>query len=198
MKKTQAEERELATLLEIGQTLARTHQLKDALANMLEALGRHHGLIRGAVMLLDGDTSELHIEASYGINESEARRITYRSGEGITGRVFQSGKPIVVPQISREPLFLDRLGLRKKSTDRHEISFICVPLLISRKPVGVLGIDLRYQADRDYDRATRLLSIIAAMAAQSIKVEHLIESDKQRLLDENIHLKQELRERYDF
>lgn len=198
MKKAQPEERELATLLEIGQTLARTHQLKDALANALEALGRHHGLIRGAVLLIDGDTGELHIEASYGFNESDARRVIYRSGEGITGRVFQSGKPIVVPQISREPLFLDRLGVRKKSADRHETSFICVPLLISRKPVGVLSIDLRYQADRNYDRTTRLLSIIAAMAAQSIKVEHLIEADKQRLLDENIHLKQELRERYDF
>jgi len=198
MKKTQTEERELATLLEIGQTLARTHQLKDALANVLETLGRGHGLIRGAVMLLDTDTNELHIEASYGINESEARRVTYRVGEGITGRVFQSGKPIVVPQTSREPLFLDRLGVRKKSADRQEVSFICVPLLISRKPVGVLGIDLRYQVERDYDRATRLLSIIGAMVAQSIKVEHLIEADKQRLLDENIHLKQELRERYDF
>src|SRR5260370_17597892 len=36
------------------------------------------------------------------------------------------------------------------------------------------------------------------MIAQAIKVEHLIEADKQRLLDEDIHLKQELRERYDF
>src|SRR5260370_6786618 len=36
------------------------------------------------------------------------------------------------------------------------------------------------------------------MIAQAIKVHHLIESDKPRLLDENIHLKQELRERYDF
>jgi len=198
MKKPQTEERELSTLQEIAQILARTHQLKDALANVLETLGRHHGLIRGAVMLLDTETNELHIDASYGINESAARRVSYRVGEGITGRVFQSGKPIVVPQTSLEPLFLDRLGLRKKGADRHEVSFICVPLLISRKPVGVLGIDLRYQIDRDYDRDTRLLSIIGSMIAQAIKVEHLVEADKQRLLDENIHLKQELRERYDF
>jgi len=198
MKKLQPEEQELATLLEIGQTLARTQQLKDALANVLETLGHHHGMIRSALMLLDTDTNDLHIEASYGINESVARRITYRVGEGITGRVFQSGKPIVVPQTSREPLFLDRLEMRKQNADRQEISFVCVPLLISRKPVGVLGVDLKYQADRDYDRVTRLLSIVGAMVAQSIKVDHLIGADKQRLLDENIHLKQELRERYDF
>lgn len=198
MKKTSTEAQELATLLEIGQTLARTQQLKDAMANVLETLGQHHGMIRSAIMLLDSDTNDLHIEASYGINESVARRITYRVGEGITGRVFQSGKPIVVPQTSREPLFLDRLEMRKKGSDRQEISFVCVPLVISRKPVGVFGVDLRYQPDRDYDGVTRLLSIVAAMVSQSIKVDHLIGADKQRLLDENIHLKQELRERYDF
>ena len=110
MKQMQTEERELATLLEIGQTLARTHQLKDGLANALETLGRHHGMIRGAIMLVDTDTNDLHIEASHGINESEARRVKYRSGEGITGRVFQSGKPIVVPQTSREPLFFGSSG----------------------------------------------------------------------------------------
>ena len=109
----------------------------------------------------------------------------------------QTGKPVVVPQISREPMFLDRLGARKKPL-KKELSFICVPVLVNRKPVGVLGVDLDYKAERDYERATKFLSIIATMIAQAIKVDHLIESDKQRLLAENIHLKQELRERYDF
>src|SRR5207237_3536429 len=80
----------------------------------------------------------------------------------------------------------------------QEMSFICVPLLVNRKSVGALGVSLRYKAERDYDRASKFFSIIATMLAQAIKVEHLVEADKQRLLDENIHLKQELRERYDF
>jgi Nif-specific regulatory protein len=78
------------------------------------------------------------------------------------------------------------------------MSFVCVPIMISRKSVGVLSVNLVYQPERDYERITRFLSIVASMVAQAIKVSHLIELDKQRLLDENIHLKQELRERYDF
>src|SRR6266403_1732980 len=119
-------------------------------------------------------------------------------GRGITGRVVETGKPVVVPQVSREPMFLDRLGVRKPALSRQELTFICVPILVNRKPVGALGVDLRYKAHRDYERATSFFSIIATMIAQAIKVDHLIETDKQRLLDENIHLKQELRERYDF
>jgi Nif-specific regulatory protein len=198
MTPEQAEARKLATFLETGQTLAGTLELKRAMSRVLENLGRHHGIIRSAVTLFDNDTNELEIVASHGLDESKTRRVTYKVGEGITGRVVQTGKPIVVPQVSREPLFIDRLGVRKKTLSRQELTFVCVPILVNRKPVGALGADLRYKADRDYERATKFLSIIATMIAQAIKVDHLIEADKQRLLDENIHLKQELRERYDF
>jgi len=194
----ETEARKLATFLEISRTLAGAYKLKEALGRVLETLGRHHGMIRGVVMLVDPDTAELRIEASYGLSEGDAHRISYRIGEGITGRVAESGKAIVVPQISREPLFLDRLGLRKKTSGRQELSFLCVPIVVNRKTVGVLGVDLRYKEERDYDRAIKFLTIVASMMAQAIKVEHLIEAEKQRLLTENIHLKQELRERYDF
>jgi Nif-specific regulatory protein len=184
--------------MSVGQVLAGTYSLKSALARVLETLGREHGMMRSAVLLFDVDTGDLRIESSYGLEESGARRIKYRLGEGITGRVVQTGKPIVVPQVTREPMFLDRLGIRKKTGRQQEVSFICVPIVVNRKPVGALGVDLKYKPERDYERTTRFLSIVANMIAQAIKVDHLIEADKQRLLDENIHLKQELRERYDF
>src|SRR5712692_3964705 len=192
MKPTAEEARKLATFLETGQMLAGTYGLKAAISRVLETLGRHHGAVRGVVMLFDSDTSELRIIASHGLEESAVRRIKYRIGEGITGRVVETGKHVVVPQVSREPMFLDRLGVRKPALSRQELTFICVPILVNRKPVGALGVDLRYKSDRDYERAATFFSIIATMIAQAI------ETDKQRLLDENIHLKQELRERYDF
>src|SRR6266478_1127326 len=198
MTPEQKEARKLATFLETGQILAGTFELKNAMSRVLETLGSHHGMTRGVVTLIDQDTNDLHIVASHGVDQNGTRRVKYRVGEGITGRVVETGKPIVVPQISREPMFLDRLGVRKTALKRHELTFICVPILVNRKPVGALGVDLEYKPDRDYERATTFLSIIATMIAQAIKVGHLIEADKQRLLDENIHLKQELRERYDF
>jgi len=178
--------------------LAGTLELKEAMARVLAMLGRHHGIVRSSVMLLDPDTNDLRIVASHGLDEGGARRLRYQLGEGITGRVAQTGKPIVVPQISREPMFLDRLGARKRTLNDQELSFICAPVLLNQKAVGVIGVDLPYKLDRDYERATKFLSVIAAMIAQAIKVDHLVETDKQHLLDENIHLKQELRERYDF
>lgn len=198
MTPEQAEARKLATFLETGQMLAGTFELKEALSRILSILDHHHHMIRGSVMLLAEDTNELRIVASHGLDEDEARRVKYKIGEGITGRVAETGKPVVVPQVSREPLFLDRLKARKKTLKTQELSFICVPILVNRKSVGVLSVDLKYKVDRDYERASNFLAIIATMIAQAIKVGHLLEADKQRLVDENTHLKQELRERYDF
>ncbi|HEY2961378.1 MAG TPA: sigma 54-interacting transcriptional regulator [Pyrinomonadaceae bacterium] len=192
------EMKKLGTLHEIGRVLNDTNHLKTAFAATLDLLGRHHGMVRSFVMLLDSESEKIRIEASYGLNQDSAHRVSYRVGEGIIGRVVQSGKPVVVPQTSHEPLLLNRLRSHEEHAIRKETSFICVPIVISGKAAGVIGADLIYKEERDYDRTTRFLSVIAAMIAQALRVKQAVEAEKKRLLDENIHLKQELRERYDF
>src|ERR671936_2024022 len=131
MRTRQAEARKLATFLETGETLAGTLELKRAVSRVLEGLGRHHGMIRSALTLLDNETRELEIVASHGLDEDDARRVRYKLGEGITGRVVQTGKPIVVPQVSREPMFLDRAG--KRDLNKQEITYTCVPIVVKGK-----------------------------------------------------------------
>ena len=62
---------------------------------------------------------------------------------GIAGRVVQSGKPAVVPKISDEPMFLNKLK-RERESDQ-ELSFICVPIAIGNSAAGALSAD-RYGA----------------------------------------------------
>jgi Nif-specific regulatory protein len=147
-------------------------------------------------MLLHEDASELTIEAANGIT-ADGQRQRYRLGEGIMGRVVESGKPVVVPQVSREPLFLHRAAPRR-DLSRQELSFISVPITLNRKAVGAIGVDLKFKKDRDFDRSVRFLRVVASMIAQALKMQRSVEAERQRLLDENIHLRQELRERYDF
>ncbi len=192
------EVRKLATLVEIGRILADASNLKTAFSATLETLGRHHGMVRSFVMLLDQESAKIRIEGTYGLNQESAHRVSYRIGEGVIGRVVQSGRPVVVPQVSREPLLLNRLRGYEQHVTRKEISFICVPVVMGGKAIGVIGADLIYREERDYDRTTKFLSVIATMTAQALKVRQGLEADKKRLLDENTHLRQELRERYDF
>jgi Nif-specific regulatory protein len=188
--------KKLSTLLEVSQALSGTLNLKAALHRVLEMLEQQHGMIRSAVMLLNEGNNELTIEAANGIT-ADGQRQRYRLGEGIMGRVVESGKPIVVPQVSREPLFLHRAAPRR-DLSKQELSFIAVPITLNRKAVGAIGVDLKFKKDRDYDRTVRFLRVIASMIAQALRMHRSVEAERQRLLDENIHLRQELRERYDF
>jgi Nif-specific regulatory protein len=90
----------------------------------------------------------MFVEASDGLDRP-AQAVHYRMGEGITGRVVETSKPVVVPRVSREPAMLNRAA-RRTDGDDHELSFICVPISLNRRAVGALGIDLRYKAERDF------------------------------------------------
>src|SRR5258705_638471 len=185
----------LAMLLEAGRVLSAELSPRAAFAQVLEILKQRHGVMRAAVALLDAKSSEIRVEVSAGL--SDAGRIArYRLGEGITGRVVESGKPIVVPKVSREPMFLNRAG--KRDLQKQELTYMCVPIVVKGKPVGALGVDLRFKQDRDYDTELKCVGLVADMMAQAIKAEHLVDEERRRLKDENTHLLEELKERYDF
>src|ERR1051326_6687656 len=65
---------------------------------------------------------------------------------------------------------------------------MCVPVILKSKPVGALGVDLRFKPDRDYESELKCLGLIAAMMGQAIKVEHLLDDERRRLMGENTHL----------
>jgi len=195
-KRLSSEARFLATLAEVNQALAAARSPRAGLQRGLEILGDLYGVSRTSVVLRDPNSDRLQVEASEGLT-AEGRRATWKAGEGITGRVVQTGRPVVVPRISQEPTFLNRTGRRAKGTT-SETTFICVPIPGQRRAVGAMNVDLPFLKERDYDRDLQLFRVVATMFGQALRVKQLVEAERQRLLEENIHLKEELKERYDF
>ncbi len=187
----------LSPLLELSQALA-TSDIRAALPRVLEILAEAFGALNGAILLADEDRSGLRIEAARGLSRQATERAHYRAGEGINGRVLVSGKAIVVPQASQEPLFLDRTGvLKEQKRKKADMSFFCIPVFLDRRTAGTLCLTVPYDRHRDFDRDTKLLQIAAAMVGLAMKVARLVAADRQRLVEENQQLRLELRERYD-
>ena len=186
---------QLQTLTEVNDALARGSSLRASLQRVLQILDRRDSVVCSSITLQDPDSQLLLVEAAEGL-PPEGRSAQYAIGEGVTGRVVESGKPVIVPRVSKEPMFLNRA--RRKNLDRRDISFICVPICNSKTQVGALSIDLPFEAGRDYQRYVKFLDVVATMVAQAIRVNHLVDAERQRLTEENVHLRDELRERYDF
>jgi Nif-specific regulatory protein len=204
-----SELRRLSTFLEISQTLAAASNQKTALQQVLGILERHHGVVRSTIALLNPHDEDIEVVAASGpagrggngagaSDASERKAAKFRPGEGITGRVVQSGKPIVVPRVSREPMLLRRTSDRPELAASHEISYICVPILLNRKAIGALGADFRFKVERDFDRTVKFLGVVASLVAQAVRIQRAIDTERDRLREENTHLRLELRERYDF
>jgi|TARA_B100001971_G_scaffold158191_1_gene147853 Nif-specific regulatory protein len=185
----------LTALAEINDALAGGSSLRAALQRVLQLLDRRYSVVCSSVTLLSPDTGLLHVEAAEGLTK-EGQSACYAVGEGVTGRVVESGKPVIVPRASKEPMFLNRA--RRKDLERRDISFICVPIKTRKKPVGAISIDLPFEKGRDYQDYVRFLGVVSSMIAQAIRVSHLVDAERQRLVDENVHLRGELQQRYDF
>lgn len=185
----------LRLLFEISQILDRSFDLKDTLDPVLRAMANHMGMLRGTITLVNHATEEISIEAAYGLSKSELQRGTYKIGEGITGKVVETGKPAAVPKISEAPLFLNRTGARK-GLRKKDISFICVPIIMEHEVIGALSADRLFAAQVSFEEDVKLLSTIASMVASSVKLRQRANAEKSKLLEDNARLQDALKTRF--
>ncbi|PLX43516.1 MAG: nif-specific transcriptional activator NifA [Deltaproteobacteria bacterium] len=191
---------ELSTLYEVSQALAQSLDLQQVLERILDILSERLGMNRGTVALVSPFTGEIQIETSLGLSPAEKRRGRYRPGEGVTGRVVASGEPMVVPQIGKEPLFLNRT-LSRGDLEELEISFLCVPIKAGDVVVGALSVDRifskeSFDADVSFQDEVNFLEIIASMIGQAVKVHRMVEDERSKLVAEKERLQADLAEKY--
>ena len=193
IKKTE----DIALLYEISKALNESLDLRKSLYKVLDILSNAMDMVRGTVTILNPLRNEISIEVAHGMSRVAMERGKYRLGEGVTGRVIQTGKPFLVPKISQEPLFLNRTATRRVMKDQ-ELSFICVPVKKGNHVVGALSVDRPYDESYPLKQDERLLSIIATMIAQHVINLERVQLEKEQLRKENLRLREELSEKYTF
>ena len=182
------EVKELRLLFEVLQILDSASDLSDNLETVLEVMAEHTGMMRGVITLLDEAHGEIAIEAAYGMSAEAQSKGRYKLGEGITGKVIESGKPLVIPNVLVEPLFLNRTGSRSR---KEAVSFICVPVKMEGRVIGALSADRLLAASEALEEDMRLLSVLASLISKAVKNRQ----ERHRRLEENRRLLDVLRER---
>ncbi len=158
---------ELETLLEISQTLVSSFEIDRNLRRAMRNLHDRLGLNRGTVALVDPETREIRIAAAYGLTRVQLARGIYRPGEGVVGRVVESGRAMVVPTIAQEPLFLNRTASRQ---DKGDISFVSVPITLRGEVLGALSADRVFDEHMPLEEDVRVLEIVASMIAHAVRL----------------------------
>lgn len=197
MIKAPNKDKQMDLLFEVARSLTSSLDLKTTLESILALLSKLMRLRRGTITLVDPQTETLSIEMAHGLSEEAKKRGIYRIGEGITGQVVATGEPEVVPDVSKDPRFLDRTKARG-DTKKIKLSFLCVPIKLGNEVLGALSVDRPFKPGAEFHEDLRLLNIVASIVAQALRLHGMMKRDREKLLRENIHLRHELSGRYEY
>lgn len=165
---------------------------KSNLSRVLEILTEKFNVTRSFLLIYQEETDKLIPVAVSGMNVSEFQRLENKVDKSLFRTAFDNGKPIVVASLSLEQ------GLKFLHQLESETSLIILPILLENKVLGVFATEFLAHNNFNFDHKQLFLSIVASLVAQAFKVENAITEDRQKLADENSHLRQELKEKYDF
>ncbi len=181
-------------LFQMSKVVVQKETLSETLSILLKIMKEDMGVLKGIVYLFNHKSGKIFIHDSIGLTEEEETRGVYLLGEGITGKVVEKGRPIVVPNILNEPGFLNR-------TQSHyepglDVSFVCIPILHGKKVLGALAIERYCTDERSLKQDVEILGVIAAMIAQAVEL-YLLENEERNFLKmENERLKLALKEKF--
>jgi Nif-specific regulatory protein len=182
---------QIETLLLVSEILATDSGQKQMLMEILILLEKHLSYLRGTILLLSKDETILTIEAVNTTSTLIDKDILYMRGEGIVGQVVATGIPAIIPDISEEPQFRDRIHRRREeSTD--DCSFICVPIKIENEIVGTLSIDIPCLLHLNLKDEYKVLSIVSSMIANDVKMRRVSKQERDVLEDEILRLRDAL------
>ncbi|MEO7672538.1 MAG: sigma 54-interacting transcriptional regulator [Pyrinomonadaceae bacterium] len=158
---------------------------------VMEMIVSESGASSSFMLLMQPATDKLVPVASHGLSVANFRRLETRVNTGILRKVYDERKPLFLKEISNEPT-LDYLD-----TDKSRC-LVAVIVELAKKPLGVLCAEFPSKDAENSIELTRFLSLIASMLAQTLRVEHAVLGERQKLIEENSHLKQELKEKHEF
>jgi len=186
---------DLNLLAEIADLTGQQGEPQQLLTSVLTALERTLGMLRGTVMLLLPDGEELFVEAAHGDSKTAASDARYRIGEGIVGHVVETGQPAIVPRVSKEPRFQNRIYNRPPE-DCEEVSFLCVPIRLEGEVMGTLSVDLPEQPPEMLHERVRVLEIAAGMISFDVRSRQGDAMRRKVLEAENLRLRDALQEHF--
>jgi len=127
--------KELTIMYAISESLSGTFSTVDnILEKSLEITAKSLDCERVSILFLDRPTMSLYIRVAKGLDNEIIHNTRIPVGEGISGKVFEHGKSLLIKDAGQElgPDLRDKWYYRTKS-------LVSVPLFIQNKPFGVIN-----------------------------------------------------------
>ncbi|HYY24177.1 MAG TPA: phosphoenolpyruvate--protein phosphotransferase [Candidatus Udaeobacter sp.] len=172
IKKTTTTTHPHLTILEdISTLISHSRDLKETLNSIVATVSDRMGTEVCSIYILDRQNRRLTLRATTGLDEESVGKVSMGTGEGLTGLVIERMKPVMVVDALAHPRY-------KYFPETHEErfhSFLGVPLIENKSPLGVLVVQTSRRREFSRDEI-RLLTAISAQATSIIIQARLADS----------------------
>lgn len=165
------------------------HNLDQFLEFTIEKAIKIMGANAGSLLLLDQEAGKLYFKIATGEKKEEVKKFEIKLGQGIAGKVAQTGKPLLIHDVSKDSRWHKDIS---ESIGFQTHSIACVPMKIADEIIGVVEIIDRVDGTPFQDSDLRNLMEFADLAALAIGNARKVGQVNQ----ENKSLKEELELKY--
>ena len=124
-------------LTNVSNIVAAQTREHDLLDRVLHFAAQVLGAQGASALLLDGETDELIFSAALGTHAQRVLGLRMKVGEGLAGRVAQTGEFAIVNDAHEDARFSRRIDNSTGFTTRN---LICVPLKVRERILGVIEV----------------------------------------------------------
>lgn len=166
---------EQSTLLDAARILSSLLRPEEVLIKLMELVGRQLSVTTVALWTIT-DESMLIPAAMDGITEAQGKAMRVPVGQGFTGQVAESGKPLIIADVAESGGSLYPNFQRKN----HLVSYMGVPVVYREETVGVLSVMTNHRRDFSEDEMMLLVGL-ADQAAAALENARLFQERERRI-----------------
>ena len=186
--------KELTIVNEVAKVLSKGLEFEEAVSEILKVLYSFWGVDLSFIAIYDRNVKALRIIKAFGFSETEMRRGIFRKGEGITGKAFKTGIPIVITDIMSNPAFINKTKIRRRLKGNE--TFIAVPIKVGGDPVGVMAIFKPFSSKESIEKGVESLMVLGTMIGMFYKLSKKMEQERLEWEEERKILQEELKKTY--
>ncbi len=151
---------------DVARALTSTLELEIVLTTVMTKMAQFFGPERWSMMLVDKERNDLYYVIAVGEDSNSLRGLRVPMGEGVAGWVAATGNPLVVPDTSVEPRWVE-FGQRNPGLNIHSIA--CVPVRSAED--GVVGVIqlLNSKIDLLSDYSVSFLRVLCDFSAIAVR-----------------------------
>jgi Nif-specific regulatory protein len=176
-------------LREISHWVSSVLDLDNLLELIIETATKMMQAKASSLLLLDPKTKKLYFKVAIGERKEELRKYEINLGQGIAGTVAQTGEPLLIQDVTRDPRWYKQIS---ESIGFQTRSIACVPMKVGEEIIGVVEIIDKEDGSPIQNGDMKTLTVFTELASLAISNARKI-NQVQR---ENRDLKEELWKKY--